>query len=550
MTNHVTEDWTITKGEQIFNLIFLTIVSLMTIFGNTIALHAFLVTPELKRTTYYFIASLSVSDLMIASLSIPIWIVQLMSNFRVPETLQTFHVCLDIFCGTLSIMSLAMISIERFICIKYALYYTQIMTKRRVFILIIFIIIYASITTTMNYFVVSKYTREKNDTVYIVLEIIILLMAFVIPVMLKVFSYSNIYREAKKQVAEIAKHHHTIGQFSSITDSETRSSSVDLSDNDSIIRRTSHSNSRVSWTTSPLARRKHDTTNNMRNDSLTTRSDSPQSDYSGEYSLGREDSMGVLKGKIRELVCFGRNNTNDSTKCENENSDEQRPKRSLPRLTSRQSTDSSIKSILKKKSRDEESYLINTSGEISRKEKARSVFIKSVTSLEESSNEGEDNAERNRSISCPYSKQMRKSLDINGLPDQKESRNGSSSPFLRRFRGSSKGSETNSPSVIRRNREKQKRQEQKIRRFKKELRAAKVVGLIMGTFLTCWMPFMFFILLNILNKSFKMIFLMIAIDLHYLNSAINPVLYVLLNKVYRNAVMKVFKKIKGRLHWE
>jgi len=260
--------------------------------------------------------------------------------------------------------------------------------------------------------------------------------------------------------------------------------------------------------------------------------------------------MGVLKGKIRELVCFGRNNTNDSTKCENENSDEQRPKRSLPRLTSRQSTDSSIKSILKKKSRDEESYLINTSGEISRKEKARSVFIKSVTSLEESSNEGEDNAERNRSISCPYSKQMRKSLDINGLPDQKESRNGSSSPFLRRFRGSSKGSETNSPSVIRRNREKQKRQEQKIRRFKKELRAAKVVGLIMGTFLTCWMPFMFFILLNILNKSFKMIFLMIAIDLHYLNSAINPVLYVLLNKVYRNAVMKVFKKIKGRLHWE
>ena len=561
-TGNTVPSYTITKEEQIFNLVFLTIVSLMTIFGNTIALHAFLVTPELKRTTYYFIASLSISDLMVASLSIPIWIVQLMNNFMVSETLLYFHACLDIFCGTLSIMSLAMISIERFICIKYALYYSQIMTKRRVFYIIFCIVIYASVSTAMN-FLVYIYTRETNNTVFTILEVIILLMAFVIPVILKVFSYSNIYREAKKQVGEIAKHHHNIGQLSSISDSETTTSSVDLNDNDSVTGKTSHSNSRSSWTTSPLARRKRDSIV-TRNDSITPRSDSPESDYSEEYSQGKGDSVGLLKGKLQELVCFSRlNNSEENTTYENENMDEQVTKRSVRRLNSRQNTDSSIKSILKKKSREEESHLMKTNEEtdgdkdasphvnnLSRKEKARSVFIKNNTSLEESTIEEECNSERDRSISCPYSKQTRKSLDINGLPVQKESRNGSSSPFLRRFRGSSKGSDTNSPSVIRRNREKQKRQEQKIRRFKKELRAAKVVGLIMGTFLTCWMPFMFFIVLNILGKPFKMILLVIAIDLHYLNSAINPILYVLLNKVYRNAVMKVLKKIKRRLHWK
>ena len=90
----------------------------------------------------------------------------------------------------------------------------------------------------------------------------------------------------------------------------------------------------------------------------------------------------------------------------------------------------------------------------------------------------------------------------------------------------------------------QKRQEQKIHRFKKELRAAKVVALIMGTFLVCWTPFNVLILCYAFNMEASMRSIMISKLLHYTNSAINPILYVVLNKVYRSAVVKVIKKFK------
>ena len=45
-------------------------------------------------------------------------------------------------------------------------------------------------------------------------------------------------------------------------------------------------------------------------------------------------------------------------------------------------------------------------------------------------------------------------------------------------------------------------------------------------------------------EGFSMRSFVVAISLHYLNSAINPILYVMLNKVYRKAVVKAFKRLK------
>ncbi|XP_066935731.1 putative tyramine receptor 2 [Clytia hemisphaerica] len=547
----------ISTEEQILNVIFLSIIGTVTICGNIIALHAFIVSPELKRNTYYFIASLCVSDLMIACLSIPSWLIIVKNNFKVPNSLMYFQSCLDIFCGTLSIMSLAMIGVERFICIKHALHYHRIMTTRRVFGIITSIIFYAGICTIINYFASAVY--QAGTIYYTALQCCILLMAFVIPVSLKIFSYGNIYLEAKRQVAQINKHQ-TIS-LGSYVDSDIGTSSTDINeDTDSMGPRMGHSNSRVSWTTSPLAIRKGDLRDSTRDSIITSRSSSPESESLSNHETPTSPTTPLnvkLKGFFK---CLNRKNGENLDYNENLNFMNNGDANQRKSVVSRQSTDMSVRSILKKKSSDEDdSYLMEMNFS---KDEEKEVFLKEnddkrqrkAASMQEdlkklfkTQKSVDSEEERSRASSLPASKLVRKSLDVNTLPSVKEERKGSSSPFLRRFRGESRGSVASSPSLSKRL-TKQRRQEQKIRRFKKEIRAAKVVGLIMGTFLMCWLPFMIFIVLLILKKPPDISNIVIVVSLHYINSAINPILYVLLNKVYRKAVIKAFKKLKTHFH--
>lgn len=675
--------WGISGDERIINFAFLSLVAIVTICGNVIALHAFIVSPELKRNTYYFIASLCVSDLMVACLSIPMWLWMVMNNFQppTPSWVIKFHSCLDIFCGTLSIMSLAMIGVERFICIKHALRYHQILTTRRVQIIIVLLIGYSVICTTVNYLVNSVNPSRK---VYIFLQCIILSMAFLVPVTMKIFSYGNIYQEAKRQIAEINKHQSIgIGSYDDDAVGDNVSMMTDVNDNDSgssatTIRYSQSRSSCVSWTTSPLAKRKEKV--NVRESITTSRSYSPDSD--GDSTL-EKSSLGILKtlkfkksiidffrvrpcykgGEHQQCKLVDSNENLDnfkSTRTEfpdqqckltdsNENLDNCNFTNNLDNSNgittsattppqsctiNRQNTNTSIKSILKKKSSDEESessYLIEATLDGSRqkispedklnrekKQKRRPLSsstgldkLKSDTAAASSSSSSlsskktnkkprkvsdsiqespkrisliarksinenkvdenmkeEDKKERARALSCPANKSARQSLEVSslsassngagigflqkqkqdnnkGIPGQ-EPRKGSSSPFLRRFRGESKSSVggNNSPSLNKRL-NKQRRHEQKVRRFRKEIRAAKVVGFIMGTFLICWTPFMVFVVMTLAGyEGFSMRSFVVAISLHYLNSAINPILYVMLNKVYRKAVVKAFKRLK------
>ena len=610
--------WGISENERIINFAFLSIVAAVTVCGNIIALHAFIVTPELKRNTYYFIANLCVSDLMVACLSIPMWLWMVANNFQqpTPPWVVVFHSCLDIYCGTLSIMSLAMIGVERFICIKHALRYHQILTTRRVSVIIGLLMVYAGICTSINYLANNVYRTVSE--IYTFLQCVILLMAFVVPVSMKIFSYGNIYQEAKRQIAEINKHQ-SIGLIESYDDDvgDNGSNFVDINDNDSAIIRMEHSasrNSRVSWTASPLARRRkenEDGTDKQRDSIATGRGCSPNSeDLSSQESL--DSSKTTFKKSIRAFFrvkscCRGDAYHQKHHRCQffdsNENLDKSLP---IPLhqqscTMNRQNTNTSIKSILKKKSSDEDesSYLMEvtfdakkdkpippgnqeqclSSGNggkpttLTTKKKLRKaasvqetqknilLIAQKSTNSEQSkdvSNNSCDTQERIRALSCPANKSARQSLEVsssssNGIglfqkqrQDHKEQepRKGSSSPFLRRFRG-----ESNSPSLNSKRLNKQRRHEQKVRRFKKEIRAAKVVGFIMGTFLVCWTPFMVFIVLAITGfNGFDMRSLSVAVSLHYLNSAINPILYVMLNKVYRKAVVKAFKRLKRYFH--
>nr|AIC75371.1 octopamine receptor short variant [Chilo suppressalis] len=79
---------------------------------------------------------------------------------------------------------------------------------------------------------------------------------------------------------------------------------------------------------------------------------------------------------------------------------------------------------------------------------------------------------------------------------------------------------------------------------KKEKRATLILGLIMGSFIACWLPFFFLYILKaacrecvIPSHAFA-----IAFWLGYMNSVLNPVIYTIFNKDFRRAFRRILFK--------
>ncbi|CAB3377070.1 Hypothetical predicted protein [Cloeon dipterum] len=79
---------------------------------------------------------------------------------------------------------------------------------------------------------------------------------------------------------------------------------------------------------------------------------------------------------------------------------------------------------------------------------------------------------------------------------------------------------------------------------KKEKRATLILGLIMGSFIACWLPFFLMYILtpmcpvcDIPPSAFS-----IAFWLGYMNSALNPVIYTIFNKDFRRAFRRILFK--------
>lgn len=96
------------------------------------------------------------------------------------------------------------------------------------------------------------------------------------------------------------------------------------------------------------------------------------------------------------------------------------------------------------------------------------------------------------------------------------------------------------PKVKVRDPEKEKR---RIAR-KKEKRATLILGLIMGSFIACWLPFFFLYILVPACPTCKIpdAFFAIAFWLGYMNSALNPAIYTIFNKDFRRAFRRILFK--------
>ena len=95
-----------------------------------------------------------------------------------------------------------------------------------------------------------------------------------------------------------------------------------------------------------------------------------------------------------------------------------------------------------------------------------------------------------------------------------------------------------------RNREKEKQRREKLE-MRRERKAARVLGIITGAFVLCWLPFFILALVGPFLPSHCFVPPVLAslfLWLGYFNSLINPVIYTVFNPSFRNAFRKIFFK--------
>lgn len=126
--------------------VFVGILILVTLFGNILVCVSFYSFPNLRTICNYFIVSLSVADILVALVAMPFWFIVQLNNTKWPlsEELLLFWGCIDIFCGTASIMNLTAVSVDRMLAIVTPFKYPKLLTSKKALLAILFVWVYSA----------------------------------------------------------------------------------------------------------------------------------------------------------------------------------------------------------------------------------------------------------------------------------------------------------------------------------------------------------------------------------------------------------------------
>ena len=105
-------------------LISMTIVSMVTVSGNMLVFIVFVKNDQLRKPINYFVISLAVADFAIGLLSVNFYSTYLLYRYwPLGTSVCDFYLCVDYCLCQTSVLNLVAISVERFIAIKFPVYY-------------------------------------------------------------------------------------------------------------------------------------------------------------------------------------------------------------------------------------------------------------------------------------------------------------------------------------------------------------------------------------------------------------------------------------------
>ncbi|KAF7655170.1 hypothetical protein LDENG_00060010 [Lucifuga dentata] len=103
------------------------------IVGNILVILSVVCHRHLRTVTHYFIVNLAVADLLLSATVLPFSaIFEILDRWVLGRVFCNVWAAVDVLCCTASIMSLCVISVDRYIGVSYPLRYPAIVTKHRV----------------------------------------------------------------------------------------------------------------------------------------------------------------------------------------------------------------------------------------------------------------------------------------------------------------------------------------------------------------------------------------------------------------------------------
>ena len=164
------------------------------LFGNALVIASYKINRRLRTRTNAFLVSLAVSDFLVGSISMPMWIynIIIVDNGSVP--FKAVYKTFDVFSALASIYHLTAISIERYIAVSRPFYY-KILPSLFQRAMIISAWLVAGLLASLSSFTMPSVLKiPRNSRVYATVMFII---GFAIPAAIVFFMYAGVFSVAR-----------------------------------------------------------------------------------------------------------------------------------------------------------------------------------------------------------------------------------------------------------------------------------------------------------------------------------------------------------------
>ncbi|XP_030638276.1 alpha-1A adrenergic receptor [Chanos chanos] len=173
------------------------------IVGNILVILSVVCNRHLRIPTNYFIINLAIADLLLGTTVLPVSATLEILNYWVfGRIFCDIWAAVDVLCCTASIMSLCVISIDRYIGVRYPLQYPSIVTEKRALLAMLGVWVLALIIS-IGPLLGWKEPPSQDDTVCLITEepfyaLFSSLGSFYIPLAVILAMYSRVYIVAKR----------------------------------------------------------------------------------------------------------------------------------------------------------------------------------------------------------------------------------------------------------------------------------------------------------------------------------------------------------------
>ncbi|XP_022071754.1 alpha-1D adrenergic receptor [Acanthochromis polyacanthus] len=183
--------------------IFLSVFILVAIVGNILVILSVVCNKHLQTVTNFFIVNLAMADLLLSIIVLPFSAsLEVLGCWVFGRVFCNIWAAVDVLCCTASILSLCIISVDRYIGVKYCLKYPTIMTERKA-VAILLLVWVSSTVISVGPLLGWKEPPPVDDSICSITEepgyaLFSSLFSFYLPLMVILIMYFRVYVVARR----------------------------------------------------------------------------------------------------------------------------------------------------------------------------------------------------------------------------------------------------------------------------------------------------------------------------------------------------------------